>query len=481
MSFVLVSFLICIATTFLTWIPALAPRPQGIVSLIPTIYEAAKEIFISQGIGFIIFGFFLYALLQSQSFQAFFRSRQKWFKKRRFLTIALVTIFVALLSTGLSWFDEFIYFYPLLIPLFLSLGFDTFSTFLCLYGGSLAGFFGIISFGRMLKHFNESFSSVKGKVNYTGNFGIGFRITCWIFFVTITVLFNLWYSSRNSGSAVPKKDNPPPSPQTPPKFTFARKAILVIAGIFFLGSILAQIPFFARKLEAPVQKIPPHISSDFETTHYTEVGKIGEEMEIAKVETKKESYWGTFGNWGVRALDCWFLVGGIIICLVAKLNFFKTLIKAAQKTLPLILVNYVLTYVPVFILQKSGMTGRLTTLLSSAEVQKNIKYVALFSVFGLSLIISWLINNTWFAVAVVSILAPTLLNISESTLLYAALFAWIGHIVGIAYSPNNGILVESLEKSQTTYRQFLKKTWKLGVVTLLAALMLVLVWSKFII
>lgn len=478
MSFVFLSFLLCIATTLLTWIPKLAPNPQGIVSLFPTIYEAGKEILVNQGLSLIIFAFFLYALLQSQSFQAFFLSRQKWLKKRRFLTIVLITISAALISTGLSLFDEFIYFYPLLIPLFLSLGFDTFSAFLCLYGGSLAGLFGVISSGRMLKHFNESFSGIAGKINYTGNFGIGFRIICWILFVTITILFNLWYSSRNT--VIPKKKAPPTS-TNPPKFTSARKAILVITGIFFLGSILAQVPLIARKLEGPLQKFPPQISSEIETPHYTEVGKIGNEMEIAKVEKKKEGYWGTFGNWGQRALDCWFLVGGIVICLVAKLKIFQVLIKAAQKALPLILINYILTYVPVFILQKSGMTGRLTTFLSSSEVQKNLKYIALFAVFGLSLIFSFLINNTWIAVAVVSILAPTLLNISESTLLHAALFAWLGHIVGSAYSPTNGILMESLEKNQITYRQFLKKIWKLGLVMLLVSLLLILIWSKFVI
>ncbi|MCE8162965.1 MAG: hypothetical protein I3273_00605 [Candidatus Moeniiplasma glomeromycotorum] len=477
MSFIFLSFLLCIGTTLLTWIPKLSSEPQGILSLLPTIYEAGKKILLSQGLSLIIFAFFIYALFQSQSFQALFVSQRKWLKKRRFLTIALITISAALISSSLSLFDEFIYFYPLLIPLFLSLGFDNFSTFLCLYGGSLAGLFGVISSGRMLKHFKESFESVEGKINYTGNFGIGFRITTWILFVTITVLFNLWYSSRNTvASQKTIKSLPPKSP----KLTSARKFILVISGFFLLGSIFAQIPSIARKLESPLQKIPPQVSSELETTHYKEVGEIGQ-MRMAKVEKKKEGYWGTFGNWGERSLDCWFLLGGIIICLVAKLKIFSVLIKAAQRALPLILINYILTYVPVFILQKSGMTGRLTTLLSSAEVQKNIKYIALLAVFGLSLIFSFLINNTWIAVAVVSILAPTLLNISEATLLYAALFAWMGHIVGSAYSPTNGILMESLEENQITYRRFLKKIWKLGLILFLASLLLILVWSKFII
>ena len=62
----------------------------------------------------------------------------------------------------------------------------------------------------------------------------------------------------------------------------------------------------------------------------------------------------------------------------------------------------------------------------------------------------------------VAVFAPTLLAISDSTLIYAAIFAWLGGIIGMAFSPNNGILMASLEKSKISYKQFIKKTWILG-------------------
>ena len=49
------------------------------------------------------------------------------------------------MSTNLAWYDEFILLYPLIIPLFLNLGLDTFTALLCFFGGSSAGLLGIIS------------------------------------------------------------------------------------------------------------------------------------------------------------------------------------------------------------------------------------------------------------------------------------------------------------------------------------------------
>jgi hypothetical protein len=76
----------------------------------------------------------------------------------------------------------------------------------------------------------------------------------------------------------------------------------------------------------------------------------------------------------------------------------------------------------------------------------------------------------------VSCLAPTLLSFSESTFIYAALFAWIGAVLGMAFSPNNGILRASLEKGEVSYKQFIKKVWVLGLIMFATACILVGFW-----
>jgi hypothetical protein len=147
---------------------------------------------------------------------------------------------------------------------------------------------GVVSSERMEKHFRLSFSSVEGKLNYTGTSGIGFRIISVFLFTSIIILFATWYCSRN---AQRKKKENNLSSETPPVFTRARKIILVVAGVFLLGSILAQVTPIYKKLNEHTEKTPPYVSSEFEKEEdkYKELGEIGE-MKIAKVKEEKEGY-----------------------------------------------------------------------------------------------------------------------------------------------------------------------------------------------
>jgi hypothetical protein len=93
--------------------------------------------------------------------------------------------------------------------------------------------------------------------------------------------------------------------------------------------------------------------------------------------------------------------------------------------------------------------------------------------------LTFIVSSVAIAVALVTAFAPILLAFGESTLIYAAIFAWVGAIIGMAFSPNNGILRASLEKGKITYKQFIKKTWKLAVTMALSALGLVVFWTRF--
>src|SRR2546421_208530 len=128
------------------------------------------------------------------------------------------------------------------------MGFDAFSSVLCLYGGSLAGLMGLISTCRWQTHFEQSFGSVQGKINYNGLAGIGFGLVSFVIFVSLVILFNIWYCSRNRVKVLSKEKNLIKS-VAPPKFNRKRKIILAVAGFFLLGSILAQVSPLANKLE----------------------------------------------------------------------------------------------------------------------------------------------------------------------------------------------------------------------------------------
>jgi len=210
---------------------------------------------------------------------------------------------------------------------------------------------------------------------------------------------------------------------------------------------------------------------------YQEIGKIGK-MEFAKAKDNKESYWGTFGEWGGRAIDCWLIIGAIIICLVAKQNIIKTLITAIQSSIPLLII-YIFAAVPADIIGNSGISENLAKKILPKSVTPSAGYLALLSIFGLSVLFSFLIASTAMTASLVAVSAPALLAISTSTLVYAAIFSWVGGILGMAFSPYNGILMASLEKSKISFKQFIKKTWILWLTISITAFSLVFYWAKF--
>jgi uncharacterized ion transporter superfamily protein YfcC len=167
------------------------------------------------------------------------------------------------------------------------MGFDTFSSILCLYGGSIAGLLGLVSSQRMNDHFGRSFGSIQGKINYNGFSGIGFRLTSLVVFVSLIILFNIWYCSRNRQKvAAQKKDLT--QKETLPHFNKTRKWILALAGIFLFISFLAQVPIAEKKLGKIAKKIPPQITNEVEgEDQHERLGEI-EKMKVSKVKEENE-------------------------------------------------------------------------------------------------------------------------------------------------------------------------------------------------
>src|SRR5947207_367049 len=147
----------------------------------------------------------------------------------------------------------------------MAMGFDTFSSLLCLYGGSIAGLMGLISTERMNKHFGMSFGSEGKSFNYNGMAGMSFRLVTFALFVSIIILFNIWYCSRNRQKPIPGKRNNLIKEENPPPFNRTRKIILAVAGFFLFISILAQMPKFASvlKTDSLAKNTPPQISSEY--------------------------------------------------------------------------------------------------------------------------------------------------------------------------------------------------------------------------
>jgi len=70
------------------------------------------------------------------------------------------------------------------------MGFDTFSSLLCLYGGSAVGIIGSIS-NQGRQHFFNKFVNPTAKTHFTGSEGRLFSIMTWLILTTILVFFNI--------------------------------------------------------------------------------------------------------------------------------------------------------------------------------------------------------------------------------------------------------------------------------------------------
>jgi len=70
------------------------------------------------------------------------------------------------------------------------MGFDFFSAFLCLYGGSIVGLIGLVSPERLEKYLKCQ-CGIGEKIKFDGLSGAGFRLLFFAVFTAILVLFNI--------------------------------------------------------------------------------------------------------------------------------------------------------------------------------------------------------------------------------------------------------------------------------------------------
>jgi len=158
--------------------------------------------------------------------------------------------------------------------------------------------------------------------------------------------------------------------------------------------------------------------------------------------------------------------------LLSKQNIFDTLVISVQNTIPLIL-GYILMQTLLVIVQNSEIIGNLGSILPSRP-DANIKYLVLFGAFLFPFLINLFVPHTRYLF--ISTFAPLLYAFSKDILLYGAITIIIGSTIASTFSPFNTILQISLQENKVTYREFLKKTWLLGLTMFLSSLLLVSVW-----
>ena len=368
------------------------------------------------------------------------------------------------------------------------MGFDIFGSLLCLYGGASAGQMAKFSSEAMQFNFNQSANrhpTLEGKgISFNGGDGIGFRVITWLALTAVVVMFNLWYCNKVFQRQKTKQLTAQTitTEKVAPKFTTARKWILFLAGFFFVISVVGSMcSRAAKKWEESKYngKIPSQITSsykageDYSGKKHEELGEVGKKDKITLAQVnkdKKENFWGTFGKWGDLQTYSWFVIAGIIICLLSKQNIANTLVVSFKKSIPLVLA-YILMMTPMVIIKDSEMAEKIPESLP-ARATPNARYWLLLGALLIPLLVNLLLPGMRGILAYIAV--PLLYAVSKNTLMYGIIIIMLGATIGMTFSPTNGILQTTLQQNKITYKEFLKKTWILGLLLLAVALPLVL-------
>lgn len=500
----LISLIVMLGVTGLTWIPALATKKIGIFDIIPSVFKTAQDKVFNlngNGLAIIAFAFLIYAFLESKVLQDFFISsdQEKWKKRRNWVIVAL-TIFASTMSTFLFWYDEYILFFPLIIPLFLNIGLDKFSSFLCLFGGASAGLLAAVSPENWTGMFKE-INGATDKTDFKAGDAIGYRLVVWLIFTAIFILFNIWYCNKIYHGSASQSQKAPPKLLTSNKKNERKLSrgvkwlIGIIFGFFITISILGSISWFAGENRPWAKRKwtnPEWVSSSYKAgvskgkntgEDYKKIGTMdkevissepedkGKQQHIATVETNQtEHFWPKFGKWDNLQTCSLFVIGAIIICLLSRQNIANTLITAFKKTVPVIL-GYIFMATAATISQEAGMPDQLKKYLLSEKVTKHASILALFSIFFSMLIICFFVHSL--ALPLFLSVTPALLAISPNTLLYGAMVMVLARFLAVSISPSNAILMSALQEVKVTYKEYIKKTWTLWLIVFLVALGLV--------
>jgi hypothetical protein len=69
-----------------------------------------------------------------------------------------------------------------------------------------------------------------------------------------------------------------------------------------------------------------------------------------------------FGSWEAQSIDCFLIIGGIIICMISNLDIPSTLVLSIRNSISLLVV-YFFALTPVKIMKESGLTDKLTRMI----------------------------------------------------------------------------------------------------------------------
>lgn len=228
---------------------------------------------------------------------------------REKLLIPIIMILASLGGTTFGFSEETIPFYPILIPMFLAMGYDTVTVVMVLLLGSGAGILGALT-----NPFSVGIASSIAGISLAD--GMLVRAVIYIVSVAFAILFTMWYAERirkdpKKSVVYDMKDEIEAKfhkldMDDIPEFTARRKVIVTIFALSFVVMILSIIPWSSR--------FGVHI---FEHIHakLTTVPILGNLI----------AHMPALGDWGMREITVIFMLTTMIITAISRMGEKKAI------------------------------------------------------------------------------------------------------------------------------------------------------------
>lgn len=360
-------------------------------------------------------------------------------RSRGWLLIAAIMVLFSLLGSTMGFSVETFGFYPLLIPLFLALGYDRMVTAATIIVGALVG-----TMASTVNPFSIGVAS--GEAGVSIGDGIVLRVLLWVVLTTMAVLFVLRYAARvrrdPSTSLVGYgQDDLAEDEQPEPEGTRLSRTqvwVLVITGFTFALMIFSVIPW----------------SSIFGAA----AGPAEDEL---LHETAAGPYWFELG-WWFPQLTMLFLIAAAVVGLVARMGegrIVSLIGRGAADMIGPAIVILLARGVSVIMTN----TDTLDTVLHAMETLVDGASTGVFAVLVtlVNIPLAFLVpSSSGHATLAMPLLAPLGDFAGVSRALVITAFQ-MGHGLMLLFAPTNAVVVGGLAIAKVGYDKYLRFIWPL--------------------
>jgi len=376
-------------------------------------------------------------------------------RTRGWLLVAAIMVLFSLLGSTMGFSVETFGFYPLLIPLFLALGYDRLVAAAAILLGALTG-----SMASTVNPFSIGVAS--GEAGVSIGDGILLRVLLWIVLTTMAVLFVLRYAARvrrDPGASLVGFDQPADDDAAddeheaiPPGTRLSRTQtwVLVVTVATFALMIFSVIPW----------------SSIFGST----TGPADDELVH---HTATAPYWFELG-WWFPELTMLFVVAAIVVGLVAHMGEGKLVGLIARGAADMIgpaIVILLARGVSVIMTNTDTLDTVLHAMENAVTGASAAAFTALVTLVNIPL--AFLIpSSSGHATLAMPLLAPLgdFAGVSRSLVITAF---QMGHGLMLLLAPTNAVLVGGLAIAKVGYDKYLRFVWPLLIANLVVAIGLV--------